>query len=777
MSNSAAGISLEMLMRYAQALEQHAGLALVFALASVVASNPSVRSRVVQSRVVLSGWVGPAVLVSVVAGGVAWGWHLAWLGDDAFISFRYADHLANGNGLVFNPGERVEGYTNFLWTLILAGFAAVGADLGQVAMVLSLACFAGLIALVPRLLRHGRPEAPVAFVSVAALATAAQYTLASYSTSGLETMFATLLAAVAVERALCRAPLAAGAAGIAATLAHPDHGILYAALGLAILLDSDRRRGLHRYALPFVLVYVPYFAWRWNYYGEFFPNTYYAKSAGLAYFEQGWVYAASFAIGSGLWLAAPLVAFGLWRTRHTLLGRYLLVAVPLFVLYVAKIGGDFMYGRLFCPLVAPLLVVAEVGWRELMREGRPALAAAGLAAFAMVAVPTVIFEAGEKKWHISDERTFYPVESFAPLVVRSRYFRSARGLNEYFAESGVAPRLGLQCVGTVGYYTGFPIVDALGITDRTVAHRPLEKRGRPGHEKLAPPGYLLARGVDLSDQPLYPEPYAALSRLRLGRFDYYLARYNAELLKPLRGQSDVEFIDFSEYIDGYLASPTASRSDEVDACDAWFFDAYYFSQSPGLPESSRRAVLTRRLLEAGRPALRPGEEWGALPEDFERTHRVDPSTAIRFEASGEDAARFAPRVRAGQGGQGGSAYTEHGGRFGRALSTRLNVSERGGIPGVQGTAHLRSTPFEIKGDVMELWVGGGRAGSALSISLWIDGVRRFTATGCGSELLGRRLWVIAPYKGQTAVLDLVDDRPGSRGHLLVDEIVQWVRSD
>ena len=39
--------------------------------------------------------------------------------DDAFISFRYAKNLANGLGLVFNPGEKVEGYTNFLWVMIL----------------------------------------------------------------------------------------------------------------------------------------------------------------------------------------------------------------------------------------------------------------------------------------------------------------------------------------------------------------------------------------------------------------------------------------------------------------------------------------------------------------------------------------------------------------------------------------------------------------------------------------------------------------------------------
>ena len=62
------------------------------------------------------------LLVAAPWGGLlAWLSHVAWfLCDDAFISFRYARNLLEGHGLVFNPGEYVEGYSNFLWTLELA---------------------------------------------------------------------------------------------------------------------------------------------------------------------------------------------------------------------------------------------------------------------------------------------------------------------------------------------------------------------------------------------------------------------------------------------------------------------------------------------------------------------------------------------------------------------------------------------------------------------------------------------------------------------------------
>ena len=48
--------------------------------------------------------------------------------DDAFISYRYARNLVEGHGLVWNVGQRVEGYTDFLWVVLISGALAVGID-------------------------------------------------------------------------------------------------------------------------------------------------------------------------------------------------------------------------------------------------------------------------------------------------------------------------------------------------------------------------------------------------------------------------------------------------------------------------------------------------------------------------------------------------------------------------------------------------------------------------------------------------------------------------
>jgi hypothetical protein len=59
--------------------------------------------------------------------------------DDAYISYRYGKNLMNGDGLVYNKGEYVEGYTNFLWTVITAPFTVISfADVSVFATVLCL---------------------------------------------------------------------------------------------------------------------------------------------------------------------------------------------------------------------------------------------------------------------------------------------------------------------------------------------------------------------------------------------------------------------------------------------------------------------------------------------------------------------------------------------------------------------------------------------------------------------------------------------------------------
>ena len=117
---------------------------------------------------------------------------MRWVCDDAFVSFRYADHLAHGQGLVWNIGERVEGFTNLLWTLLLAVAAHFDGDLVLVSEFLGVASLVGLAGLMWRFTRETDESGTAP--PLALLATVFLPDFLTWTTGGLETMAFTALA-------------------------------------------------------------------------------------------------------------------------------------------------------------------------------------------------------------------------------------------------------------------------------------------------------------------------------------------------------------------------------------------------------------------------------------------------------------------------------------------------------------------------------------------------------------------------------------------------------
>lgn len=111
-----------------------------------------------------------AVLAALFAFGIFRAVRLRWVCDDAFLSFRYADNLVEGAGLVYNPGEFVEGYTNLLWTLLLALFRWIGVEPIPVSQVLGVLAYAGAAGILAWWAWRGREERGGEFLPVAAAA-------------------------------------------------------------------------------------------------------------------------------------------------------------------------------------------------------------------------------------------------------------------------------------------------------------------------------------------------------------------------------------------------------------------------------------------------------------------------------------------------------------------------------------------------------------------------------------------------------------------------------
>jgi len=213
-----------------------------------------------------------------------------FVGDDAYISFRYARNLADGYGLVWNPGEAVEGYTNFLWVILMAGgiFFNISPEVASTAISIACAALLLIVFLYCFSRLHGA-NSPWTWLPLVALSLSGSFT--AWSTSGLETMFLTLLIFVAFmlflheRESASEAPVLSSAVFALATLTRPDGGIFMALAGLFFLVDIlSKRRSVRSgviWALPFIAIVGCHFLWRFSYYGFWLPNTFYVKVGGI----------------------------------------------------------------------------------------------------------------------------------------------------------------------------------------------------------------------------------------------------------------------------------------------------------------------------------------------------------------------------------------------------------------------------------------------------------------------------------------------------------------
>lgn len=533
----------------------------------------------------LANTLGLLALVGAGLYGVGRAMALFWCSDDAFISFRYAKNLDQGLGLVFNAGEHVEGYTNFSWTMLVALAMRLGADPVAFSQWAGLTCFVLTLLALAWLGKRALPDG--AFLPVAAVGFGVHEHAQVFASGGLETSLFTLLATVTVGiAALARGNaglLLAGGLGVLATMTRPDGILLYGVAGLVGLWRGVSRRAWAPFAAvcaPGLLVYLPYWLWRYQYYGWPFPNTFYAKSAASAYPQQGLYYVGLY-LGCYfvLWLAPLGLAAALTRAGTRVLGWAIAVALAVYVAFVAWVGGDFMFARFLVP-VTPLAFLGI----ELLRVRMPGLWPGGVLLGA-VALATLL------RRHPGEEITRLPGGARGVVEERLNYtpttttaMRAAgEHLRDLFAGQQVrVVIMGAQAV--LAYYGEFhlAIEGCTGLTDAHIAHLPLQQRKAVGHEKsvLLDPAYLLQRRVHFSLH-LAPDSYLAghYQHIRFGQGVFgVIVTYDRALMRALRARPGVEFVDFEQHLDDYLAHLDGKTEATVRA-DYQSFKTFYFDHA------------------------------------------------------------------------------------------------------------------------------------------------------------------------------------------------------
>ena len=429
------------------------------------------------SRLPGHGWLLIAISIMLFCYNVLL--HGGYAVDDAYIGFRFLDNWLNGEGLVFNPGERVEGYTHPLWLVVLAPLRLLGMSVETAALVVNIVCIL--------IVAYGCYQCVRQLtLTSASLALGVLILLAGYGsfafwlTAGMEPLMMTALLCWANTIVLRHGRITVSAALIysAAVLTRPDAALFVIAafvfyFPFQFLRDKQKLLDYIYNGVIFALPLTFHLLWRWSYYGELLPNTYYAKmhpDSGLM-FRFGWAYLERFLWAGGAVLVA-VTAIGL--ANKVLWSRFtfmLFAQVLLFCLYILKVGGDYMlYFRFFIPLIPLLCILSAVVIIDWCSKKDKAII------YNSIIVVTLSLSMTIALILSSDMEQ-------APGV------RQAHADNEVFSDwlSSSLPKdtvIAMNLVGLVPYRTGFKTIDMLGLNDKHIA------RGKIAQLRAGPGSYI-----------------------------------------------------------------------------------------------------------------------------------------------------------------------------------------------------------------------------------------------------------------------------------------------
>lgn len=402
--------------------------------------------------------------------------------DDAYMSFRYARHLAAGVGLRWNAGEApVEGYTNLLLVVLVAPFVRMGVDPMLVSRVVGAASALFLAVLAGARTRAHAPLAVALAVGATALAATNAFTIVML---GLETvLFAALvylgfhLAARHFASGSPRDLALCGAALFAGFLARPE-ALLLAGLVSAVSLVPARRAGtLRRHLLAMGLAFwapvALYLAWKQLYFGSVLPNPAFVKAGAHGLVVASGVQSVMGFLTENWRLACAALVAAVLPVRDEAEGRSRLLAA----LFVAVYAAFFVridtlmddHFRFMFP-VAPFLV-------ELARPGLERAHAAWL---------------GLRRWEAAAVAVLVFAMAVPPREAAAAVLRAARGHVDYAAGvsteghphgfhlqqkaralagyPGVADLLIASVdAGVLAFNSGARHLDTVGLNDRVIA--------------------------------------------------------------------------------------------------------------------------------------------------------------------------------------------------------------------------------------------------------------------------------------------------------------------
>lgn len=422
--------------------------------------------------------------------------------DDAYITLRYARNFLSGHGIVWNAGEYVQGYTNFLHLVLISGIGLAGVDLVRASRILGVSAVVGLVSVLllflGRASRRSTQKRNISHLPV--MLTISSAPMIVWSIGGLEgTLFAFLSStgclwflAAMDNHANWRIHAASGICLALAYLTHPT-GLVFIAVSICWLLitvKSRPARSAAAFIAPCLAILAAYTFWQFFYYGDVVPNTFYTKAGnftmrrlltGLRYLAAYSLQPPYMPIFIAVTLAYAIVSKKWHWPAHL---SYLALFIAGYSALIVFIGGDHMKAfRLCLPLVVPLTLMLYFLLSSLVNTANRAVVIALTAIVLLLAGLQLIQER-------LNPRTEDPA-SFTGTIV-GKYVSKA------WPEGSL---IALNTAGSTPYYAPrHRFIDMLGLNDRHIAKRLVTKTELPwqmtsGHLK-GDGTYVLSRAPD-----------------------------------------------------------------------------------------------------------------------------------------------------------------------------------------------------------------------------------------------------------------------------------------
>lgn len=439
--------------------------------------------------------------------------------DDAYITFRYARNLVTGNGLVYNPGERVLGTTTPLYALLLAGLAlATGwRDFPGLALIinaLSGTLSVGLLyVLGKRFAGHWAPAA-----AAAALWALAPYSV-TFAVGGMETDLAIALLLATAYAHITDHPRAMAALSALALLARPDTAILLVLLWLDMTLA--RRRVPWREGWLTLGVLAPWLVFGTLYFGNPLTGSIAAKSAtyrlppeadlvrliqhySTPFLEDTVLGAPWRLIGFAVYLL--LSGLGGWRTVRRDRRAWPLLAYPYLYMVIFAVANPLLFRwYLSPPLPFYFLLIVTGVWTLACDLGRSlpnltdlerealGLETVPLAILALFTVAALAFTINAWDVH-PDHGPDRPAPEMAWFELELLYAQAA---DVVLSHAGPGDTLCAGDIGMLGYRTGLRVLDTVGLVT------PESRRHYPANPAIYVINYAIPADLVLALDPDY----------------------------------------------------------------------------------------------------------------------------------------------------------------------------------------------------------------------------------------------------------------------------------